>query len=150
MVKLLLTILTACAGFSFNSFAQDESSAVKAVIEKETTSFFAVDKKNWEGTWLKAPYAYWSYADSTSGSFVEGTEKIMENFNEYFKTAKPSKSKIERVWLEVRIYNKGAYVRFIQKATDGIDIEQTSETRVLEKDKDGKWKIVFLSAVVKY
>ena len=138
---LLVTIAT---------HAQDEKAAVKAVIEKETTAFFGVDRKNWEANWLKAPYAYWSYADSTGGSFVEGTDNIQKNFNEYFQTAKPSKSKIDREWLEVKVYGKGAYVRFIQKVTDEMDNDISSETRVLEKDKDGKWKIIFLSAIAKY
>ncbi|HBK88794.1 MAG TPA: hypothetical protein DDZ56_09090, partial [Cytophagales bacterium] len=71
-------------------------------------------------------------------------------FEEYFVTAKPSKSKIEREWLEIRIYGKGAYVRFIQKVIDELDHDITSEVRVLEKDKDGKWKIVCLSAIAKY
>ncbi len=130
--------------------AQDDKAAVKAVIEKETTAFFGVDKQNWEANWLTAPYAYWSYADSTGGSFVEGTENIQKNFNEYFQTAKPSKSKIDREWLEVKVYGKGAYVRFIQKVSDEMDHDISSETRVLEKDKDGKWKIIFLSAIAKY
>ena len=55
-----------------------------------------------------------------------------------------------RDWREIRIYGKGAYVRFIQKVNDGIDTDETSEVRVLEKDKDGKWKIIFLNATAVY
>ena len=130
--------------------AQNDIDAIKSVIEKETTSFFAMDRKNWEVNWLNAPYTYWSLSDSTGGSFVEGTENIYRNFEEYFRTAKPSKSKIDREWLEIRLYGKGAYVRFIQKVNDGIDRDVTSEMRVLEKDKVGKWKIVCLTAIAKY
>ena len=80
---------------------------------------------------------------------MEGTKNIQRNFNEYFRTAKPSKSKIERTWIEIRVYGKGAYARFTQKITDEIDRDETSEVRVLEKD-NGKWKIVVMNAMAKY
>ncbi len=131
-------------------FSQNEKDIIKSVIEKEATAYFGVDRKNWELTWLDAPYTFWSYSDSTGGSFVEGTENIRKNFDEYFRTAKPSVSRIDRVWQEFRIYGKGAYVRFVQKITDEIDHDETTEVRVLEKDKVGKWKIIFLSASAKY
>ena len=48
------------------------------------------------------------------------------------------------------MYGSGAYARFIQKVTDEIDRDETAEIRVLEKGKDGKWKIVCMNAVAKY
>ena len=134
---------------SHTALAQDEKTLIKSVIEKETDSFFNVNEKAWEATWLNAPYTYWADADSTGGSFVEGTDNIKLNFGEYFRTAKPSKSKIERKWLEIRVYGNGAYVRFIQIVVDDIDRDETSEMRVLEKDKDGKWRIVCLVSTSK-
>ena len=145
---ILLTSLFCLAYFTASS--QIDTDAIKAVIERETTAFFSVDKKNWESNWLNATYTYWISCDSTGGSFVEGTDNIKLNFEEYFRTAKPSKSKITRVWQEVRIYGKAAYVRFIQKVTDDIDSDETSEVRFLEKDKDGKWKIICLNTIAKY
>ena len=139
-----------CWLLSMTAFAQNDVDAIKSVIVKETTLFFAVDKKGWEANWLDAPFTYWTSSDSLGGSFVEGTENIKRNFEEYFRTAKPSKSRMNRDWLEIRIYGKGAYVRFIQKVNDGIDNDETSEVRVLEKDKDGKWKIIFLNATAMY
>lgn len=130
--------------------AQTDKDMIKAVIEKEARAYFGVDRQNWESAWLDAPYTFWSYYDSTGGSFVEGTPNIKRNFDEYFRTAKPSVSKIDRVWQDIRIYGKGAYVRFVQKITDEIDHDETSEVRVLEKDKDGKWKIVSLVAMARY
>jgi ketosteroid isomerase-like protein len=132
------------------SAQQTDKDQIKAVIEKEARAYFGVDRQAWEVTWLDAPYAFWSYYDSTGGSFVEGTPKIRRNFEEYFSTAKPSVSKIDRVWQEFRIYGNGAYVRFVQKITDEIDHDETSEVRMLEKDKDGKWKIVCLFAMARY
>ncbi len=136
--------------FGTLAMAQNDMEAIKTVIERETTAFFGVDRKNWEIHWLNAPYTYWSYSDSTGGSFVEGTDNINKNFDEYFRTAKPSKSKIDRVWQEIRVYGKGAYARFVQKVTDEIDHDVTSEVRVLEKDKGGKWKIVCINTIAKY
>ncbi len=151
-MKLIFIIVAFFLSIPFAQGQDDkaEKSAIKTVIEKESTAFFNVDRQNWETNWLDAPYAVWSYADSTGGSFVEGTTNIKQNFEEYFRTAKPSKSKIAREWLEIRVYGKGAYVRFIQKAVDGIDVDTTSETRMLEKDKDGRWKIICLMANARY
>jgi ketosteroid isomerase-like protein len=152
-MKRILFIIALVSLASLTVCGQDEKaekSAIKQVIERETTTFFNVDQANWAVNWLDVPYAVWSYADSTGGSAVEGAENIRKNFNEYFRTAKPTMSRINREWLEIRLYGKGAYVRFIQKAGDGIDVDVTSETRVLEKDKDGKWKIICLVATAKY
>ena len=150
MKKSIKNLIAAVALFLvFTAYSQDDQMAIKAVIEKETTAFFGVDSTIWKSCWLNAPYAYWAYSDSTGGNYVEGTKNIQKNFSEYFRTAKPSKSKIERTWLEIRIYGKGAYVRFTQKITDNIDHDETSEARVLEKD-NGKWKVVLMNAMAKY
>lgn len=148
--KLGITITSLFWLVCISVIAQPDKDAIKAVIERETTAFFGVDRKNWEPNWLDASYTFWSYSDSTAGSVLEGTENIKRNFDEYFRTAKPSKSKIDRVWLEIRVYGSGAYARFIQKVTDEIDRDETAEIRVLEKGKDGKWKIVCMNAVAKY
>ncbi len=124
-----------CLIASIYANAQDDKQQIKAVIEKETDSFFNVDRKGWESTWLEAPYTYWSLADSAGGNFVEGTENIKLNFADYFRTAKPSKSRIERKWLEIRVYGSGAYVRFTQIVMDDMDRDETSEMRVLEKKR---------------
>lgn len=146
-IKFLFALAAFCTALS--AYSQADQAAIKAVIEKETTAFFGVDSTTWKSCWLNAPYAYWAYSDSSGGNFVEGTKNIQKNFKEYFKTAKPSKSKIERTWLEIRIYGSGAYVRFIQKITDDIDRDETSEARVLEKE-NGKWKIVLMNAMARY
>ncbi len=129
--------------------ADKEKEAIKAVIIKETTSFMNVDRKNWSEAWLHTPYAYWSYSDSSGSSFVEGWEAINKTFDNYFKNQKPSKSKITDEWIEVRVYGNGAYVRFVQKSADNIDVDETSQVRVLEK-KDGKWLVVHVGVVAKY
>jgi uncharacterized protein YaaR (DUF327 family) len=144
----------------FSLTAQDEKAAIKAVIEKETLSFHKVDRKGWQDSWLQVPYAYWSYSDSTGTSFVEGWQAINNTFDSYFKTqvagrqidvARQGESlTIERVWKEIRVYNNGAFVQYIQKVNDKlINRDETSQIRILEK-KDGKWRIVYVGIIAKY
>lgn len=129
--------------------AQGDKEAIKAVIEQETASFMNVDYKTWSSLWLKVPYAYWSYSDSTGTNYTEGWDNLSKTYEEYFKTAKPSKGEITHEWIEIRIYENGAYVYFIQKVSDDIDHDETSQMRVLEK-KDGKWKLICVGAIAKY
>lgn len=140
--------------------AQDDKAAIKAAIEKETLSFHKVDRKSWQDSWLHVPYAYWSYSDSTGTSFVEGWEAIDKTFDSYFKTQVVGRQidvarqgeglTIERTWKEIRVYNNGAFVQYIQKVNDKqINRDETSQIRILEK-KDGKWKIVYVGIIAKY
>ncbi|MND03507.1 hypothetical protein D3C83_233610 [compost metagenome] len=45
------------------------------------------------------------------------------------------------------MYASGAYVRFQEKSDDNGRIEITDQIRVLE-EREGKWKVVCMSAVV--
>lgn len=115
--------------------AQKDQDLIKVVIEKETQTFFRVDRKGWEESWLKTPYAYWSYSDSTGTSYVEGWDQLNKTFDDYFKTAKPNQAKITNQWIEIRLYGTGAYARFIQRVQDDMDRDETQQMRVLEKGK---------------
>jgi len=126
--------------------AQDEKEAIKAVIAKETSAFMNVDFASWSETWIKAPYAYWSYSDSTTTSFIEGWDSINKTYAQYFKDARPSHGEITNEWIEIRVYGNGAYARFVQRVKDDVDIDETSQVRVLEK-MDGKWKVVCVWAI---
>ena len=133
-----------------STFAQTkEVDAIKAVISKETSSYFNVDYKGWADTWLKVPYAYWSYSDSTNTSFVESWDALDKSKASYFKNSKPSRAIITNEWQEVRVYGNGAYVRFIQRVKDDIDRDETSQMRVLEKTKEG-WKVICVAAIARY
>ncbi len=129
--------------------AQNDKDAIKAVIEQETASFMNVDYNTWSSLWLKVPYAYWSYSDSTGTSFVEGWDNLNKTYADYFKNAKPSKAEISHEWIEIRIFENGAYAHFVQKIYDEPDSDETSQIRVLEK-KDGKWKLICVGAIAKY
>lgn len=124
-----------------------DKEAIKKVVITETESYLGVDQKAWAETWLPVSYAYWSFSDKQGTQFVDGWENIQKTFDEYFKTQKPSRSKVTYTWQEIRVYANGAYVRFSERADDGLHVEVTDQIRVLEK-KDGKWKMVCMSAVV--
>jgi len=132
----------------FSALMAQEEEAIKSVIAQETSAFMNVDYKSWAETWLKVPYAYRSYSDASTTTFIEGWEELNKTFASYFKTARPSNSEIINEWIEIKVFGDGAYVRFTQKVKDEIEIEETSQMRVLEK-KDGKWKIVCLGAIAK-
>lgn len=143
----LLGIL--CCVMPVSAQNQSDTEAIKAVIARETSSFFKVDYKNWAESWNKVPYAYWSYSDSTGTSFVEGWEALTKTFDEYFKTQKPSNAVVENEYQEIRVYGTGAYARFVQRVKDEIDRDETSQIRVLEK-KEGKWKVICVGAIAIY
>jgi len=149
ITKFYLASLLAWFAITTAVAQPNDIAAIKAVIAKETQSFFSVDRKNWEDCWWNVPYAYWSYSDSTSTSYIEGWEGLNKTFDSYFKTAKPSNAEIVNEWGEIRVYGAGAFVRFVQKVKDEIEHDETSQVRVLEK-KDGKWKVVCVDAIARY
>jgi hypothetical protein len=130
------------------AFAQKNSDveAIKALIEKETTAFFEIDYNTWASSWTHAPYAFWSFADTTDVNSFSGWDNIEAGFKEYFQTAKPSKAKIDRKWLDVKVWGNAAYARFTQQVHDNSRRPPQAELRVLEKVK-GVWKIVCVSVI---
>jgi hypothetical protein len=120
--------------------------AIKQVIENETKAFFEIDYKTWADSWSHAPHAFWSFADTTDVNSFSGWEAINKGFADYFKRAKPSKAKIDRTWLDVKVYGNGAYARFTQHVQDDSRRNPQAEVRVLEKSK-GQWKIVCVSVI---
>lgn len=125
--------------------AQSEEEAIKRVIEKESTAYFNVDFKTWAETWVQAPHAYWSYTDVSGTRFLEGWEAMKTSLAGYFKSAQPSSGEITNHWLEVRVYDGGAFARFTQVVIDGTDRTETVQIRVLEK-QNGIWHVVCMQA----
>jgi hypothetical protein len=129
------------------SIAQkNDIEAIKSLIEKETKAFFEIDYKTWASSWSQTPYAFWSFADTTDVNSFSGWENIDAGFKDYFRTAKPSKAKIERTWMDIKVYGNGAYARFTQQVYDNTSRPPQAEVRVLEKIK-GAWKIVCVSVI---
>ncbi|QOI97899.1 MAG: nuclear transport factor 2 family protein [Flammeovirgaceae bacterium] len=131
---------------SKSSASANDELVIKSLIEKETKAFFEIDYTTWADCWIKAPYAFWSFADTTDVNSFTGWEAINKGFANYFKTSKPSKAKIERTWRDIRIYGNGAYARFTQHVSDDTERPPQEEVRVLEKI-NGQWKIVCVSVI---
>jgi hypothetical protein len=130
--------------------AETDKEAIKAVIVAETQAFFETNKEAWKQCWVKAPRAYWSFADSTDVNFYEGWDNIEKGFADYFRMSNPTKVEIENRWIDIQVYGTGAFAHFRQKiSSDGIDREEQSEVRILEKDSQGAWKIVHVGVIRK-
>lgn len=150
LICFIVLVLNCGAGLaqkkSKSNAPENDIAAIKAVIEKETKAFFEIDHKTWADHWVHEPYAFWSFADTTDVNSFTGWADINKGFDEYFKTSKPSQAKIDRQWLDFRIYGDGAYVRFTQKVNDESRRPEQAEVRVLEK-QNGQWKIVCVSVI---
>lgn len=145
-IKIFSVCLLVCLGISTLAQKNNEVEEIKTVIEKETTAFFNIDYKTWADTWSHTPYAFWSFADTTDVNSFSGWDSIHKGFTEYFQTAKPSKAKIERTWLDIKVYGNAAYARFTQRVRDNTLRPPQAEIRVLEKVK-GSWKIVCVNVI---
>ncbi len=130
------------------TYGQSDAEQIKAVIARETSSYMNVDYKSWAATWLQVPYAFWAYSDNETSRVLESWSTMNQSFADYFKNSKPSLGEITNDWIEIRVYETGAFVRFNQKVVDDFDTQLTSQVRVLEK-KDGAWKIVCMKAAAK-
>lgn len=146
ITRIFCICLLVC--YTVSSFGQknNDVEAIKALIEKETLAFFEIDYDTWASSWARTSYAFWSFADTTDVNSFSGWGNISAGFKEYFRTAKPSKAKIERTWLDVKVYGNGAYARFTQQVYDNTRRPPQAEVRVLEKVK-GVWKIVCVNVI---
>lgn len=146
---LMLLVLTVSAQKKKVIAPVNEVDAIKAAIEKETKAFFAVDYDGWMSSWVHAPYAYWSFVDSSGVSQHDGWKAIEVAFTDYFITSKPAPNmRIERTWEEVRVYGNGAFARFTQRVfNNGVSGGEQTEIRVLEKDPSNVWKIVLVAVL---
>jgi hypothetical protein len=136
--------------------------AIKTAIQQESAAFYGVDYALWQRCWVHEPYVFWSYADSSGASYVEGWSALDAFFHDYFKYQfNQSESEIgsfkttqgliiKRDWHEVRLYGNAAFVRFVQRIDDKtIDRDDTEQIRMLEKH-DGKWLITYSGALAQY
>jgi hypothetical protein len=143
--RLLLSAIVILVSIQATAQKNDVAE-IKALIERETKAFFEIDAKTWNDSWIQAPYAFWSFADTTDVNSFSGWENIKNGFADYFRTAKPSPATIDRTWHDIKVYGNGAYARFTQKVNDNTNRPPQAEVRVLEKVK-GKWKIVCVSVI---
>lgn len=143
--RIFCICILVCSSVSLTA-QKNDIEAIKALIEKETTAFFEIDYDAWASSWSQSPYAFWSFADTTDVNSFSGWENIEAGFKDYFRTSKPSKAKIERTWMDIKVFGNGAYARFTQQVSDNTSRPPQAEVRVLEKIK-GAWKIVCVNVI---
>jgi hypothetical protein len=143
--RIFCVCILVCSSVSLIA-QKNDIEAIKALIEKETTAFFEIDYNSWASSWSQAPYAFWSFADTTDVNSFSGWRNIDAGFKDYFRTSKPSKAKIERTWMDIKVFGNGAYARFTQQVSDNTARPPQAEVRVLEKVK-GEWKIVCVNVI---
>jgi hypothetical protein len=162
LIAILLTAIV-CLSCSETSSEKEKKSdadlekekvAIKAVIEKETESFFGRDYEAWKSNYAQTDYAFqaWSNNDGTFDSNV-GWDDINRQIGRYISD-NPLKSHptVERKNMKFKFYDKDvAYLTWDQFNSDGEskNFHHSKEVRLMEKI-NGEWKIVCVSAFWDY
>ena len=130
---------------------EKEKTAIKAVIAKETESYYKEDFEAWKSTYLQSPafrkFGYWEgYTEkviSISGFDSLATEKKKQfDANETIWQGSTEERKNENF----RIANDMAWYTFEQNSFEKDSrkfLGKSLETRILEK-VNGEWKIAYL------
>jgi tetratricopeptide (TPR) repeat protein len=138
------------ASFPQNQNLLEEEEAIKQVIMNETKSWEKRDYKGMADAWLHEKHVLlvysspYSYGEHIGWDSVDAN--IKENIGEY---TEPFKYNFEWSDWDIRIFDNGAFVTYIQtmKMSDGNSYI-SREVRFLEKKK-GLWKFTYLNALQK-
>lgn len=147
---LLLTIFISCTE---KIDIEKEEKAIIAVIQEETAAFIARDYDRLAANYVQDETNIRFTAGKSGFKYYVGWEELSTRFKEYFKNnPEPDQWRQVTTNYRIKIYQESAWVvfeneglqstgRFSEPTGKGIDV------RFLEKI-DGKWKIVFLAAVI--
>ncbi len=135
---------------------QKEKDAILAVIQKETTSFFARDYQSWQSTFAQTDYAFqgWSNKDGTFDASVgwDNIDKVVGSYIHENPVPDSSQRRVERKNIMYKFYGHNvAFLTWDQFNSDkGENMYlHSKETRVMEKI-NGQWKIVQVAAFWDY
>ncbi|MFV0605368.1 MAG: hypothetical protein ACK5NK_05945 [Niabella sp.] len=163
-IKLLIVVLLMPLFFSCGSgnkelsgeALQKEKDAILAVIEKETSSFFARDYDSWKSTFIHENYAFqaWSNQDGTFDASVgwDGIDKSIGTYINDNPVPDSAQRRVERKNIVYKFYGSNvAFLTWDQFNSDrGVNMFlHSKETRLMEKI-NGEWKIVEVSAFWDY
>ncbi len=128
VINLLLT----------NVFAQStDENAIKAVIEKETTSWLAADAESWGNCWEIRPYTRVMVSEA-NGKYHAISPEQLRQAKQYMGGG----GKSDNSNYNIVITNATAWATYDQvKTNDKGDKNYSHELRILEKIA-GNWKIV--------
>ena len=130
---------------------EKEKVAIKAVIAKETESYYAQDFEAWKSTYLQSPafrkFGYWDgYPEKVISNI--GFESLLAEKKKQFEANETlwQSSTEERTNESFRISNEMAWYTFEQNSFEKDTrkfLGKSLETRILEKE-NGEWKIAYL------
>jgi hypothetical protein len=150
-MKRYLATLAFLLLFATASHAQTPAEdAIKNIIIAETEHFLNADFGAWSACFVQKPYLLWSVTDGGEVGDVI-TYRGWEDFQSAMKTswfdAKPDawakemrKAQVTRHNWIIQIRGKVAWASFTQRSETPQQMTETTETRVLEKQK-GVWKM---------
>ena len=116
-----------------------EETAIKKVIEDETSYFNQRNYDKWAGTWVHEPYIYWSVTNPHDHSELRGWEALSNMMKDQIEQSpEPVQLKQQKTDYKFRVSGNMAFVTFLE---DG-----NASTRVLETI-GGKWKLVRMGVV---
>lgn len=145
MKKFLLLPFAALLLVCFFAFEPaNENDAIKAVIEKETTSYLNRDLTAWATCFAQDDNTVYIGAMASGPYYVEGWKNLQADAEtEKAKNPGPFKHKITRTNMRISQCEKIAFVTFDQSVSfDGVQgTTDSKEIRCMKKLK-GKWKIV--------
>ena len=137
---------------------QSDVSAIKAVIERETDSFFNRDAATSADCWANVPYASQLHAyttpDGKNAVYFGGNAKT--NLPQQIASAvknmgKPDGMMASRANYNIRVNGYAAFVTFDQTNTVMGNKQYVHETRYLEKlqqtEGTRQWKIIHVTAI---
>lgn len=139
--------------------SRSDVSAIKAVIERETDSFFNRDAATSANCWANVPYASQLHAyttpDGKSAVYFGGNAKtdLPQQVASAVKSmGKPDGMIASRANYNIRVNGNAAFVTFDQTNTIATgDKQYVRETRYLEKLKQAngsaQWKIIHVTAI---
>lgn len=146
-------VLTAALCVTNQSSAQNaDEAAIKALIEKETTSYHNANVAGMIECWANVPQTLLLVsavdAEGKPQLYMSTNEKsdLPQQLTQMMKDAKPDGITFQNTDYVFRINGNSAFVRYEQTETDpkGTKI-YAHETRYLEKI-GGQWKIVYVGA----
>jgi hypothetical protein len=144
LVVLLLVIIYSCKEkIDF----EKEKSAIMAVVEEETASYYASDFDRWCAVHVQDSDALRLYVTKTGFSVYPGWDSISPNLKASILSNKEARTEVKTP-IRIKIYGESAWVVFDNKTTDSIGkyVGDAVVTNFLEKH-DGKWKIVLRNSI---
>ncbi len=124
-----------------------EKNAILKVLNDETKAAFSRDYEGWKDKWVHEKYTSKTYMDFSDNTMTEtlGWEEI-NNFVKTYIEEHPEPDPLPQLLdkIEVRLYENGAWVSFLQEDSErGLK----RETRLMEKI-GGQWKIAGMQTII--